>query len=547
MIEIVEDVSNKKHIEEQEYAIFLAQFQHSFNEAVEGHTALYTTDATNLFQLYLDNLNPDIRQYHTCRTCEYFFTKYGNLVTISETGQVKPVMWALISTHSDLLPAIVACYNKVAKANVTGVFVNTNKMWGQSQNQAHNGDIWTHIHVTAPSRLCSVHGKHLTDNQVRANKAALFESIANYLYDIDLKSLKKARSILRSDQCYRAEPVIGGLEFLLDLKQAVDNEKNNKTKLNLIWRAIATNPEGYCHPRASMVGYVLESIAQDLHDEHIIAKFNEAMNPTKYRTPTAAPAEQLIDQAEKIVQAQGLERSFERRYAATSEIQKIWVPKSIPSNEKDGFFSKVRSRNGVDELLVSSTYTKMTWEKFRATVLDTADQIEVYVKPHNNPFGALVTNVHSDAKPIIQWDNEDQRNPFSWYVHVNGVSAANIKLAPGWTRVTAISLQPNLWNDQDKYQHLGKAVFLILEGIDDLLYRNKPEGAALFPQIMKSEYHSISRVIQAYSDKSCIQQIDMPKACGFRLSIDNKLRDWEAKLRVTSYGVRTEYHLDRWD
>jgi hypothetical protein len=503
--------------------IFLAQFQQAFNDAVADHSVLYITDATNIFQTYLDNLNPDIRQYHTCRTCNQFFDRYGSLVTLSDTGQIKPVMWTLMSTHSDLLPAIIACYNRVMKANVIGVHVDTTKMWGLSQTESHNGTIWTHLHVVPPSRLCTKHTHLLSDSQARAVKKSSFGDVANYLYDVNLVDLKRAKAIVTSDQCFRSDPVIGGLEFLIDLKQRVDNEKNTKLKLNLIWRAVGTSPEGFCHPRSSMVGYLIESIQQELSNSQILSRFNEAMQPEKYRRPTAAPAEQLIDRAEAIVKEQGLERSFERRFATLKEVQKIWVPTRLEPHPDNSFFHKLK-KSVNETLVVSGVSQKMTWAKFDNTVLPKAEQVEVYVNARGNHFGALVTAVHDDAKPIIQWDLEDNRNPVSWYVHVHAVSANNMGLEPGWTKVTGVSLQPNLWNDPERFKHQGYAVFFLLEGAMDRAYLANPEGAALFPQIIKQEYHSILRVIEAYSNKSEIQRPDLATACGIRLAADSKIR-----------------------
>ena len=58
-----------------------------------GNVPLFTTNAGNIFELYLDNL-PGSRQYYNCHACKNFLERYGSLVTIDEGGNKIPVMWS---------------------------------------------------------------------------------------------------------------------------------------------------------------------------------------------------------------------------------------------------------------------------------------------------------------------------------------------------------------------------------------------------------------------------------------------------------------------
>lgn len=71
-----------------------------------------------------------------------------------------------------------------------------------------------------------------------------------------------------------------------------------------------------------------------------------------------------------------------------------------------------------------------------------------------------------DAPPILQWDKDDRRNPFSWYVYPEGSNHSQWELTLGYRKVTGITLQPSMWYEDNAYQ--GKAVFLILEGNVDI-------------------------------------------------------------------------------
>ena len=70
-------------------------------------------------------------------------------------------------------------------------------------------------------------------------------------------------------------------------------------------------------------------------------------------------------------------------------------------------------------------------------------------------------------------------------------------------------------------------------------------GAAIFPEMLKAEFHGIRSVIEAYSRKASIQGMNEPHAAGVMLTKGDNA--WNATLRVWSAGRSQEYRLDRWD
>lgn len=79
----------------------------------------------------------------------------------------------------------------------------------------------------------------------------------------------------------------------------------------------------------------------------------------------------------------------------------------------------------------------MTWRKFMETVLPLAEEIEYQVKSVDN-FSAILTASYEDAPPILQWDKEEQRNPFSWYVYSGGSNASKWNVSTGYQKVTQL-------------------------------------------------------------------------------------------------------------
>lgn len=158
----------------------------------------------------------------------------------------------------------------------------------------------------------------------------------------------------------------------------------------------------------------------------------------------------------------------------------------------------------------------------------------------NNHYSAIVTAVDMEAPPILQWDNEEQRNPFSWYVYNNGSSPAAWGLPVGWCEVTAVCLQPSMWYGD--FSHQAESAYFILSGAKDSRYERS--GCALFPEILKSSLREVRATIEAYSKSATIEAYEDGTANGLRLQ---KGEEWNATVRVTSAVGVAEYKLDRWD
>ena len=158
--------------------------------------------------------------------------------------------------------------------------------------------------------------------------------------------------------------------------------------------------------------------------------------------------------------------------------------------------------------------------------------------PTQANFFAFVTAVDPTAPPILQWDSETDRNPVSWYVYNGGSTAFQWGLSGStYAAVKAITTQPSSWGGGSDHQSNG--VYVVLDGAKD----SRKSGLALFPEILKTEYHGIRAALEAYSLSREIAAVDSP-VCGLALQKNGR---WDVTLRVTSRGTRVTYKLDRWD
>jgi hypothetical protein len=177
----------------------------------------------------------------------------------------------------------------------------------------------------------------------------------------------------------------------------------------------------------------------------------------------------------------------------------------------------------------------MTWAKFERDVLPTAEKIELD-PPYSGNFFGLLTASDPTAPPIIQWDSEDVRNPFSWYVYHEGSKVYNWNLTTKeWVAVTAITDLPCRWKGKTNGNFEQGRMF-VLAGAHD----NTAPSAGLFPEVVRTDLRHVRSVIEAYSKSATPAGRMEATACGL-LMIG---KSWGHTLRVN--GDRT-YRIDRLD
>ena len=521
-----------------EYQAFLGRLQRRFLTQVADGRPIFTTDTPDLFQSYVKALPSSLRQHHTCHTCRRFVDTYGGLVTIDETGHATSILWDVAEAPREIVLGIGMLAALVDNQQVTGVFYDTAKVWGTPVTTTKG--TWTHLAVTPPTSLIFSKATQ-TPHQASAEKREDLSNVLRALAEFPLSAINQAISLLETDALYRSEKCLGVANWLKGLHEMRSSTKNRVARDNLMWLAIATAPAGFCHPRSSMIGTLLEDIIAGLPFETVSKRFADKMHPLQYQRPQAAPKAGNIAQAEKVIEQLRAAGALERRFARLTDIDALWLPrpprKSAPQG--DGVFSHLKPRGSApDPVQLRRPPVTMTWEKFCRTVLIEAESIE-HLVPSTGHFCALVTATNPDAPPILQWDSLEHRNPVSWYVYSGGSLASRWGLrANQFCRVAAVTYQPSSWGGG--FEHQGNSVIFILDGARD----SGQAGLGLFPEILRSEFHGIRATIEAFSIAGKIADADGASACGVRLQ---KGAGWNATFRVISKGIAVDYKLDRWD
>lgn len=520
------------------YEHFEYGIRKSFEAALSLNEPLFTTSAENLYDIFLANLPEEGRQHYNCNACRHFVDRFGGIVTITEGGFLLPVMWNF-KCPEFFEKAFYAVRNTIIDSKVTGVFVPETKKLGTPRT-----GIWTHMHVEVPKKI--VYKNRLkTAYQFTSEKKEDFKMLMRALQTYKQSTIETAVNILRADDLYRGEKTLGVAKWFLDVKLSVGSL--NRTYANVVWKKVATAPEGFCHISSSMIGTLLDDIEDGLEYEDIKRRFEEKMNPTKYQRPQAAPSAGNVKRAEEIIAKLGLENSLKRRFARLEEIPTIWKPTTTENKDiSTGIFASIKTKESIQNKkpdIIPRASSAMTWVKFERTVLPYAKKIELYTN-YSDSYSAIVTAVDPFAPPIILWDNEERRNPFSWYLYSGGSNASRWGILGGtYTEVTGITYQPNMWFMPEGNYGTGNGVFFILKGCRDTANKS----ACLFPEILRRDLREVRATIEAYSKMNKLEGVDEASACGLCLQDSNSNSNWNCKLRVTTDVGVSEYVLDRCD
>lgn len=491
-----------------------------------GAGRLFQTDANGLWELYLKNLPAQERQFHTCYCCRRFVETYGALVAIDEGGHTTPAMWS--PDVSGMYGASSSSmFHAVESARVTSAFFSKETVWGTPVT----GD-WTHLSVAPPAAL--VHRERsLTAGQKMAAKKQDFITVSAALSEFTRPMLDQALRLLLADALARSEKFIGPAKWL----RALHDRPNGRLGENVLWAAIASAPDGYCHPKSSVIGPLLADIAAGLPFDDVKPKFEAMLHPLRYQRPQAAPAAGNIRAAEAIVEKLGVARSLERRFARLDEVPKAWEPRAVEAKPAGrGIFAHLEPKQGAGAIKpIDLPESVVTAEKFVAKVLPMAEAMQFLVPAHGNFIGML-TAEHADAPVIHKWGN-----PFSIYVYHGGSAAVQWKIEPSrWTTVSALVRVPCMWGDRPM-PHLGDGYIIALEGAVDT---RENFGNALFPETLIGELFGARATVEAYSKTAKVGGRETASVCGYSLG---KAADHQIKLRVFSNGAWTPYRIDRWD
>jgi hypothetical protein len=500
---------------------------------------LFKVDAPDLWDTYLASfVDRDERQYHNCRCCRTFIERYGSLVTVDQHGGLRSAVWneqALGYSHP-YFNVVKALREHAEDKRVVDVFLTADRRWGTYEQGG-----FTHLWAQAPAGFDLHRDRTLTAEQVMAAKRQDRETLERAVRTMPVEHLKRARSLVTSGRLERGDKFTGQLDFLIELKDMLAKPRG-EARSRILWEAVGRAAAGWCSPRASIVGALVEDLSAQMNIDTAIQRHNERVSPLKYQRPTKL-SEGNIKQAEKVFEQLGLAASLRRRFATVDDLQeRLWVPKT-KDQVKRGTFGHLLVKNRTEASIVRKPET-VTWAKFQRDILPEAASLEVMV-PAIGDFCAFTTAADPDAPPIIRWDQNGARNPVGWYVYHAGSTAVQWNLNSGYyAEVETVTAMPCMWGEgrqRPDTRELGNSVLLVVKGCHD----KSNKSLALFPELLRGDLHSVRSTIEAHSRSGKLENPPEGSrhASGLRIAGSHG-----AELRVLfDGGIQVRYKVDRWE
>ena len=450
------------------YHSYLEQMQRGLESAIsqaDGKTKpLFNTKAEKVWDTYLAHISPELRQENQCHCCRHFFERFGGLVTVDPATGTTSSFWTTENLPDDLRPAILAVKAYVEGCPVESVFFSDTANLGARFNGG-----FPHYALVLPKGAV-FKSVVKSSSQLEAESIQEYQTLRRALSEFSEFHLSEAVRILGADALARSEKFLAQAEWLLDLKKRKPSKRAHGAD-TVVWAAVAEAPAGWCSPRSSMIGTLLEDLAAGLDTSSVQAKWAAKMHPLQYQRPQAAPSSGTVKQAEELFGKLGLAPSLLRRFARLDDVKEtLWSPPaardaapSKPTSLFGDIATKDGSRGKAQESPRVLPAQTMTWAKFVRTVLPGASGIEARVPRGPADFAALVTASNPSAPPLLQWDREDSRNPVSQYRYNGGSPASRWGLECGaLVKVNAIVREPKDWGAPGA--ELGKRILLLLDG-----------------------------------------------------------------------------------
>jgi hypothetical protein len=463
-----------------------------------------------LFETYLDNLPAEHRAQMDCSCCRGFLKRFGALVTISteegHAGEIKSVLWGDAAETDGragvFANSVKAMRELIEAAQIEHHFLSSLKVLGEPEKGGYEHFALTNANVFE-------HGTK-KPHEIVAEEYQHYKNLSEFVGKTAQHVIDSAVAFFKNDGRLKTHANwVGHIEWLAAFKRQRE-PLEAKEKKAFTWFHIATQGYGRKNIYKGPVGTFIDNVIKGDTHEVATRKFLEMVKGTNFMRPKAAPKEGAVKRAETIFEKMELAPSLERRNLTHEELCcKIWSQPQpeVKPEEKASLFGHLKTheeKREIKPVLPQVNHGTITLKRFLEEVLPEAQEIYFeyghHYHTHKFNLSAYLTAVHADAKPILIWDKEDDRNPVSGYVYHGGSTPANWCLPAKEVRITNIVLDPQCWNKDETatkpfvFGAQNSMMFVLESGYDARLSGATP----MFPQTFRSELHEVRSVMESF-------------------------------------------------
>jgi hypothetical protein len=377
------------------------------DEGKKNNVFVVAVSGDDLWAHYLasfpEGTNPIFRTRteYDCSCCKNFIRNIGNVVYMK--GGVRQSVWDIV-IEDELFQHIADEMSKFVKAAaIEKHFIVSEPAYGAEVTNT-NGETWNHFHAKIPAIYL---WKNNASNYVGERQQNV-DGLKRSIKELSDEALEQVADLIDQDSLYKGAEYKWAIDLLRKLKRQYAALKTKAKREAFLWETATS----HTNIRGTVIGTLLIDLTKGKSLEDAVGAFEFKTAGPNFKRSKALVTQKMIDEAQKTVEKLGLDDSLARRYAVREDISVndvLFVDGSVKKKLLGAAFDAVKptKKAAVPEL---KEIEEISYKDFLKKVLPKADSVEVFLKnEHMANFVSLIAPVHSDAKPLLKWDNA-----FSW-------------------------------------------------------------------------------------------------------------------------------------
>lgn len=397
-----------------DFKSFKTAVEQKINAMMKGEKPLFVVDydKTEFWELYLNSFPAGTneifreRREYDCNCCKQFIRSVGAIVTIDDNLQYQTV-WDVEVEHP-FKEVTVALNAYIRSKPIRDVFFSSERTAGQDFNYDNlTNRKWEHFYVSIPSsRIQSKTNIGSKIGDLRETKNVFKRGLETITDD----AVQTVLELIEQGSLYKGPEFKKVVADFSTQKNAYSKIVGDNEKDNFCWYMAATKGHSL-RVRNTVIGTLLVAISEGEELDTAVRSYEQKTAPTNYKRPTALVTQSMVKEAQKTVDALGIESSLQRRYASESDItvnNVLFVDRSV--KKAMSIFDQMNEEAGKTKPANFSKVEEITAEKFVKDVLPRCEEVEVmFENRHTNNLMTLIAPTDPEAKGIMKWNNN-----FSW-------------------------------------------------------------------------------------------------------------------------------------
>ena len=388
---------------------------------------------------------------HNCNLCKNFIRRYGNVISLdkdynivtlfdgavdeefresfrlmSEALKRAPIANVFFETYLELnsLP-YERCTMQQSKYKL-GIDSNM-KMYNAEEARkfgvVKEGEVrrFTHLHVMLPAMYVDKSGSSI--ESVCANYRSSKEVFKRGLDEIAIDTLELVRDLITQGSLLNGESYLSKLtafiSFAIDYTHVPVDKRDN-------WCWTKSHGLSIARFRNELIGTLCVELSEGKELNAACLDWNKRADPVNYMKAKAPITQNQINEAQKFVQENGYEASFNRSLATLRDIKAseiLHLNAGTGEMKNVSIFDNVKATSTRHKRSEFDGIEEVTIDKFMKDILPTCTSVELYLENRlEKNIVTLTTAKDPESKRIFKWDNN-----YSWTYEGNLAGKSEIK------------------------------------------------------------------------------------------------------------------------